>query len=149
MAYTKTEWVTGETPLSADNMNNIENGIEDLNTQLESRTGEYRFSIASNVSTAQWPIAYGYYDASTQTARIYFSSRYSANVSSGTVHFTIPEPYRPIVGSPVIIMAYNDTNSVIIGSQTIDTDGKITQGLTGFCRGLIGYGEYKVGGVTE
>ena len=28
MAYTKTEWVTGETPLSADNLNNIENGIE-------------------------------------------------------------------------------------------------------------------------
>ena len=30
MAYTKTEWVSGETPLSADNMNHIENGIADL-----------------------------------------------------------------------------------------------------------------------
>ena len=32
MAYTKTTWVTGETPLSADNMNNIEDGIEELNS---------------------------------------------------------------------------------------------------------------------
>ena len=41
MAYTKKTWVSGETPLSAENMNNIENGIanahEDiskLNTKL-------------------------------------------------------------------------------------------------------------------
>ena len=30
MAYTRTEWVSGETPLSADNMNNIEDGIEEV-----------------------------------------------------------------------------------------------------------------------
>ena len=28
MAYTKTTWVNGETPINADNLNNIENGIE-------------------------------------------------------------------------------------------------------------------------
>lgn len=28
MAYTKTNWINGETPCSAENMNNIENGIE-------------------------------------------------------------------------------------------------------------------------
>lgn len=43
MAYTKKTWVSGETPLSAENMNNIENGIanahEDiskLNTKISS-----------------------------------------------------------------------------------------------------------------
>lgn len=30
MAYTRTDWVSGETPLSADNMNNIEDGIEEV-----------------------------------------------------------------------------------------------------------------------
>ena len=30
MAYTRTNWVSGSTPLSADNMNNIEDGIEEL-----------------------------------------------------------------------------------------------------------------------
>lgn len=47
MAYTKKTWVSGETPLSAENMNNIENGIanahEDiskLNTKIN-MNGEY------------------------------------------------------------------------------------------------------------
>ena len=34
MAYTRTEWVSGETPLSAGNMNNIEDGIETLNSRI-------------------------------------------------------------------------------------------------------------------
>ncbi len=32
MAYTRTNWVSGETPLSASNFNNIEDGIEELNS---------------------------------------------------------------------------------------------------------------------
>lgn len=34
MAYSRTTWVSGETPLSADNMNNIEDGIEELSGNL-------------------------------------------------------------------------------------------------------------------
>lgn len=34
MAYTRTTWVSGETPLSASNLNNIEDGIEELNTGI-------------------------------------------------------------------------------------------------------------------
>ena len=34
MAYTRTNWVSGETPLSAGNMNNIEDGIEELNSKV-------------------------------------------------------------------------------------------------------------------
>lgn len=136
--------------IGTSDINNVVETFEsivDNNTlikALQNRIGEYRFSISSNISTAQWPIGYGYYDASTKTARIYFSSRYSANIASGTTHFTIPEPYRPIIGSPINILVYNDTNSVIIGSQTVETNGKITQGLTGYCRAIIGFGEYKV-----
>lgn len=33
MAYTRLNWVESETPLSADNMNNIEDGIEELQSQ--------------------------------------------------------------------------------------------------------------------
>lgn len=33
MSYTRTQWVESETPLSADNMNNIEDGIEELQDQ--------------------------------------------------------------------------------------------------------------------
>jgi len=34
MSYSRTNWVSGETPLSAGNMNNIEDGIEELNSNL-------------------------------------------------------------------------------------------------------------------
>lgn len=34
MAYTKTTWVNGETPINADNLNNIENGIETNDKKL-------------------------------------------------------------------------------------------------------------------
>lgn len=34
MAYSRTTWVSGETPLSASNFNNIEDGIEVLDTNL-------------------------------------------------------------------------------------------------------------------
>ena len=144
MTYIKKEWESNVTPLSAENMNNIENGIENLSIQLEESIGATRFSIASNITSAQYPVAYGYYDASTKTVRVYFASRYSENVTSGTTHFTIPEPYRPIVGSAVSILVYNDANNVLIGSQSVDTDGKITQGLTGYCRAIIGFGEYTI-----
>lgn len=33
MAYTKTEWVNGETPINESNLNNIENGIEAVQPQ--------------------------------------------------------------------------------------------------------------------
>lgn len=36
MAYEKTTWVSGETALSAEHMNNIEDGIKDLENQLNS-----------------------------------------------------------------------------------------------------------------
>ena len=35
MAYNRTNWVNEETPLSADNFNNIEDGIEELQDKFE------------------------------------------------------------------------------------------------------------------
>lgn len=40
MAYTKTIWRTGETPLSAENMNNIEDGIEEALNKIHLSTVE-------------------------------------------------------------------------------------------------------------
>ena len=41
MAYTRTQWVEQETPLSAQNMNNIEDGIEELqSTKVDKATGK-------------------------------------------------------------------------------------------------------------
>ena len=40
MAYTKTTWVNGETPINADNLNNIESGIKDNETLIGNITGK-------------------------------------------------------------------------------------------------------------
>lgn len=39
MAYTKTTWVNGETPINADNLNHIEGGIKDNETSINNITG--------------------------------------------------------------------------------------------------------------
>ena len=41
MAYNRTTWVNGETPLSADNMNNIENGIEENAAAVAELNGKF------------------------------------------------------------------------------------------------------------
>ncbi len=56
MAYTKTNWVSGETPLSASNMNHIEGGIEDLNTTMDKFLHVEQYS---QVTTVNYPIAPG------------------------------------------------------------------------------------------
>lgn len=42
MAYNRTTWVNGETPLSADNMNNIENGIEENKASIAELNGDIK-----------------------------------------------------------------------------------------------------------
>lgn len=40
MAYKKTEWINGETPVNADNLNNIEQGIEGAHKAIEKHIEE-------------------------------------------------------------------------------------------------------------
>ena len=52
MAYTKTTWVSGETALSADNMNNIEDGIEELdNNKISGVTNARNVAITATADT--------------------------------------------------------------------------------------------------
>lgn len=50
MAYTKTTWTSGETALSAEHMNNIENGIENLENNL----GTISSLVRGTYTTARW-----------------------------------------------------------------------------------------------
>lgn len=97
MAYTKTEWVSGETPLSATNMNNIENGIKNLESNVNSlltTTWETftQASVAAN-STKEFtktisksgytPIGIiGYYSGSTAIIPYHFRINSATNVST-------------------------------------------------------------------
>lgn len=40
MAYTRTEWENNQTPLSAENMNNIEDGVEEALGKIHINTAE-------------------------------------------------------------------------------------------------------------
>ena len=51
MAYTRTTWVSEETPISADNMNNIEDGIEEIKNTvgtIYNSNVDTTFSVSSN-----------------------------------------------------------------------------------------------------
>lgn len=50
MAYTKTNWVNGETPINATNLNKIENGIENNDTSLENKLDKTSVKTAKTTS---------------------------------------------------------------------------------------------------
>lgn len=50
MAYERTVWVKGQTPLSAENFNNIEEGIEQLNSDLAEGIGETKAEVAKKAN---------------------------------------------------------------------------------------------------
>lgn len=44
MAYVKTTWINGETPINADNLNHIETGVKDNETSINNITGSILWS---------------------------------------------------------------------------------------------------------
>ena len=46
MAYTPTNWVNGETPINAENLNNIEQGLVDL----DGKCGSFRYEVQTLTS---------------------------------------------------------------------------------------------------
>lgn len=104
MAYTRTTWVTNQTPLSADNMNNIEDGIEETKT------------VIGNV---------GYTNVSENTS----STSVSANSYATIATLSLPAGIYVITGH--VKFASIPANRVIIGvgtsaSPSDSTDGTIS-----------------------
>ncbi len=59
ISYTKTVWVNNVTPLNAKNMNNIENGIETLATELENKQDKLPFASSEQAGIVQVQNQYG------------------------------------------------------------------------------------------
>lgn len=94
MAYTKKTWVSGETPLSAENMNNIENGIanahediSELNTKIKYKYQSVQKS-GSQIGTVQ---KFGYIVELTIN-----NLEVPAGTASSGIIFDVPEGYYPI-----------------------------------------------------
>ena len=99
MAYTRTTWVSGETPLSADNMNNIEDGIQE---------------IKNTVGTT--------YVASTST-----SSSVSANGYKKMLTLSLPAGVYVVTGHIQATSVPSNRFAAYVG--TMDTPGVANDGI--------------------
>lgn len=79
MAYTKTNWVNGQTPINADNLNKIENGIEKLVSIISS--SDAKGSVIIGDIGIEW---------GTVSATVAAESNTEVNVA-----FTLPFKYIP------------------------------------------------------
>ena len=115
MAYTRTDWVSGETPLSADNMNNIEDGIEELNSNtvlIDSTNQTYNVSV------------YAYKVGNVVTVTVFRESGSKPSSKGWTTIDVLPEGSRP----PVDLLAYfysGGTTKDTTVRMRIDTAGVI------------------------
>ena len=57
MAYAKKTWVSGETPLSAENMNNIENGIADAHEDISKLNTKRKWTYLGKVTGLDSPLS--------------------------------------------------------------------------------------------
>lgn len=112
MAYTKTNWVNGQTPINATNLNKIENGIAANDTAINNLTNvsfcqmHTNFTLkdfsASDGSTEvegwEEPVNIGDYVADTNNNRIIIKNTtfvevggYTAGCGNGSVEYSLKE----------------------------------------------------------
>lgn len=85
MAYTKTNWINGETPLNADNLNNMEKGIEEAVRLL----GVNLISSPADDTTANW--------AALGNGIVYFNQAGCLNNQPKTYGFVENKVYGSLV----------------------------------------------------
>lgn len=122
MAYTRTDWVSGETPLSADNMNNIEDGIEELNSNLIFITPppDGTASISDNVIKNL-----AYIDLPPGSYIVFFNAMFDVN-STGSRSISISDSSTSIdtnwflqsPGSPAGSLAMQLLRTLVLASET-------------------------------
>ena len=126
MAYTKKTWVKGNTPLSAENFNHMEQGIADAHTdiaQLNSDIRKTEFAL-SNIDSKYKFVGNCY----KQNKRVYINGYFhctSPNVGTTTCFF-VPEGFRPKIKCGSACYTDDDVNFNNIGAVKVDTNGDIT-----------------------
>ena len=88
MAYTKTEWISNETALSAEHMNNIEDGIKNL----ENSVGTWS-PIETIVQNDYWTIT-GYYNQILKIGCINVQGT-STSVPASNYSYSLPQKLIP------------------------------------------------------
>lgn len=88
--------------------------------------------------------AYGIYDKSCNTVRLYMFGIDSANIPMSTTLFTVPEGYRPTGNIPAIAVMATDSTNGIVYYVIVGTDGTVKQNLTAYLRRVIAICEYQL-----
>ena len=87
MSYTRLTWVESETPLSAQNMNNIEDGIEELQAQKVDKTSGKGLSTNDYTTAEKTKLA-----GIAAGAEVNPGDFVGANASAAGVHGLVPAP---------------------------------------------------------
>lgn len=125
MAYTKTNWVDGSTPINAVNLNKIEQGISDV-------INPEGFIVPTFVNGAGGVGApYDYPKYYKDAIGIVHLSGL-VNASAGVIYFYLPEGYRPV--HRLVYTVDSDGGSTRLD---IDTNGAVI-GLSAGYRSLCG-----------
>lgn len=122
MAYTRTNWVSGETPLSAENMNNIEDGIEEAKeavNDLNSKGYADWTSYLSSTEKEDYANCIGMYKNDVVTVSIRTKTR--VHVENDII-MTIPDGYRP----PAAFHAIAKSGSNDICVLNISANGQVS-----------------------
>ena len=129
MAYTPTNWVTGQTPLSAANLNNIEQGISDLNSKAipDSAFNFYNiWNIRENKSFVCGDTAF-------ISLELYLNGSYIANHTYNP-NSAVDSAYKPRGSSGFYpLNAYNvdlNFNGASPAAFWIDTNGQFSINFT-------------------
>lgn len=133
MAYTKKTWVSGETPLSAENMNHIEQGVADAHNDIS--------SLNTNLKTQ-----YNYVDAGVQQGYLLqncgsklmqqFGIVTDTTDSNGMLKITFPQAYNivpTVIVTPVFV---NDSRTNVCISDVSTTGFKVY--ISDYSAGLHG-----------
>lgn len=111
MSYTRTNWVNGSTPINADNLNNIETGILDLESELSGMTAQSGTVAISRVDSG------GYYDAEITFPNAFDSvphvhaMLYSGSTAGGCGNLSIAIKSSSITATGFTARVYNNDSS--------------------------------------
>lgn len=132
MAYTRTQWVEQETPLSAQNMNNIEDGIEELqSTKVDKATGkglsDQNYTAAEKTKLAGIETgAQVNPGVATTSANGLMSAADKSKLDGVQAGAQVNRTYTPVSGNPTSDLYPGFGTSILVSQVSQDANGQVS-----------------------
>ena len=117
MAYTKKTWVKGNTPLSAENFNHMEQGIADAHTDIAQLNSDLNNRIEFTITSIDSKYAFTG-NSYKHNGKVYINGYFHCNSPSVgiTTCFFVPEGFRPKIKCGSACYTDDDVNFNNIGA---------------------------------